>query len=290
MSRKSEDQHLALYTLEAVRLVTGETDTCGDAGYQGARKRANTSPAAPWNSAMRWESAQQWTKAGAGRDDQLDRTHQGQHPFRVIKRQFGFVKVRYRGLNTAQLTTLFALSNLWIARGRLLGAREALMHDTVVDASSTRCARARPAVAAHRRGRHHHLAVALSVLVQLPELPMPIGVRPGKITIRERPISHRHAGPNATAPGLALTPAKKAKEGAMPHLGKVAHWDLADFRRWAEEALVVVRDLRRDFQEPGDLAWRAQAAQALSECRADAPGLAAWLGARPARDHLVVVP
>ena len=29
------------------------------------------------------------------------------HPFRVIKRQFGFVKVRYRGLkkNTAQLIT-----------------------------------------------------------------------------------------------------------------------------------------------------------------------------------------
>jgi IS5 family transposase len=25
-----------------------------------------------------------------------------EHPFRVIKRQFGFVKVRYRGKNTAQ--------------------------------------------------------------------------------------------------------------------------------------------------------------------------------------------
>lgn len=37
-----------------------------------------------------------------------------EHPFRVIKRQFGYVKVRYRGLtkNTAQLTTVFALSNL----------------------------------------------------------------------------------------------------------------------------------------------------------------------------------
>ncbi len=37
-----------------------------------------------------------------------------EHPFRVIKRQFRFVKVRYRGLrkNTAQLTTRFALSNL----------------------------------------------------------------------------------------------------------------------------------------------------------------------------------
>ena len=45
-----------------------------------------------------------------------------EHPFRVIKRQFGFVKVRYRGLkkNTAQLVTLFALSNLWMVRGKLM--------------------------------------------------------------------------------------------------------------------------------------------------------------------------
>ena len=45
-----------------------------------------------------------------------------EHPFRVIKRQFGYVKVRFRGLakNTAQLMTLFALSNLWMARRHLL--------------------------------------------------------------------------------------------------------------------------------------------------------------------------
>jgi IS5 family transposase len=41
-----------------------------------------------------------------------------EHPFRVIKRQFGFVKVRFKGLakNTAQVLTLFALANLWMAR------------------------------------------------------------------------------------------------------------------------------------------------------------------------------
>lgn len=45
-----------------------------------------------------------------------------EHPFRVVKRQFGFVKVRYRGLakNTGQIVTLFALANLWLARKRLL--------------------------------------------------------------------------------------------------------------------------------------------------------------------------
>ena len=38
-----------------------------------------------------------------------------EHPFQVLKRQFGHVKVRYRGpKNTAQLTTPFALSNLWL--------------------------------------------------------------------------------------------------------------------------------------------------------------------------------
>ena len=46
------------------------------------------------------------------------------HPFRVVKRQFGHVKVRYRGLrkNTQQLMLLFALSNLWMVRSKLMGA------------------------------------------------------------------------------------------------------------------------------------------------------------------------
>ena len=48
-----------------------------------------------------------------------------EHPFRVIKRQFGSNKVRYRGpaKNTAQIVTLFALSNLWMARHQLMSAR-----------------------------------------------------------------------------------------------------------------------------------------------------------------------
>ncbi|OLH20720.1 transposase, partial [Xanthomonas oryzae pv. oryzae] len=48
-----------------------------------------------------------------------------EHPFRVIKGQFGYTKVRYRGLakNTAQVQTLFALSNLWMVRRHLLPAR-----------------------------------------------------------------------------------------------------------------------------------------------------------------------
>ena len=40
----------------------------------------------------------------------------------MIKRQFGHVKTRYRGLakNRAQLFTLFALDNLFLVRRRLM--------------------------------------------------------------------------------------------------------------------------------------------------------------------------
>ena len=45
-----------------------------------------------------------------------------EHPFRVIKRQFGHMKTRYRGLakNRAHLFTLFALGNLFLVRRRLM--------------------------------------------------------------------------------------------------------------------------------------------------------------------------
>lgn len=45
-----------------------------------------------------------------------------EHLFQVIKRQFGYRMVRYRGLakNATQVLTLFALSNLWMKRRTLL--------------------------------------------------------------------------------------------------------------------------------------------------------------------------
>jgi hypothetical protein len=95
-------------------------------------------------------------------------------------------------------------------------------------------------------------------------------------------------------PGLAggsvhsvlVTPAQRAKEGAMPSLGRVSFWFLDDFRSWADTALDAVRELRRGFDEPGHLAWRAEAAKALEDIRADAPGLSRWLSSRPAREHM----
>jgi transposase, IS5 family len=119
--------------VEANSLLHGEeSEAWGDAGYQGAEKRPNAPEGVRWNVAMR-----------PGKRKQLDKTDRIQawieqleqikarirakveHPFRVLKRQFGHTKVRYRGLkkNTAQLHTLFALSNLWMARHKLLGAK-----------------------------------------------------------------------------------------------------------------------------------------------------------------------
>ena len=48
-----------------------------------------------------------------------------EHAFRAIKRQFGFAKVRYRDLkkNTLQIKTLFALSNFWMVRHKLMAVQ-----------------------------------------------------------------------------------------------------------------------------------------------------------------------
>ena len=46
-----------------------------------------------------------------------------EHVFAVVKRLWGFTKVRYRGLtkNTTRAFTALALANIYLSRGRLLG-------------------------------------------------------------------------------------------------------------------------------------------------------------------------
>lgn len=53
------------------------------------------------------------------------RRARGEHAFHVIKRLWGFMKVRYRGLakNAARAFTLFGLANLYLLRRRLLPPR-----------------------------------------------------------------------------------------------------------------------------------------------------------------------
>ena len=103
----------------------------GDSGYQGVHKRAGA--AGPtWHVAMRPGKRRLLNpfiepEFMAERVEKMKASIRAkvEHPFRVIKQQFGFTKVRYRGLmkNTAQIVTLFALSNLWMARKRLIQAR-----------------------------------------------------------------------------------------------------------------------------------------------------------------------
>ncbi len=105
-----------------------ESDVYADAGYLGAEKRPHARKSTAWHVAVKAGKRKVLDKATKiGRlKEQLEKVKASirakvEHPFRVIKRQFGHVKGRYRGLakNTAQLKTLFALSNLWMVREKL---------------------------------------------------------------------------------------------------------------------------------------------------------------------------
>jgi len=130
--------------VEANALLHGEeTDAFGDAGYQGAAKRPDATGEVNWHIAMRpgRRKALDLSSPLAAMIDKVEQIKASirakvEHAFRVIKRQFGHVKVRYRGLtkNTAQLNTLFALANLWMARKKLdiLGGQVRLKTANVV--------------------------------------------------------------------------------------------------------------------------------------------------------------
>ncbi|NMZ77682.1 MULTISPECIES: IS5 family transposase [Pseudomonadaceae] len=107
-----------------------ENVVCADAGYTGVEKRSEHA-----GREVIWQvAARRSTYRKLGKNSPLYKAKRKiekakaqvrakvEHPFRVIKCQFGYVKVRFRGLakNTAQLMTLFALSNLWMARRHLI--------------------------------------------------------------------------------------------------------------------------------------------------------------------------
>ncbi|UTW06978.1 IS5 family transposase [Pseudomonas benzenivorans] len=113
------------------KLLHGEENViCADAGYTGVEKRSeHAGREVIWQVAARRGTYKKLGKSSplytAKRKIEKAKAQvraKVEHPFRVIKRQFGYVKVRFRGLakNTAQLITLFALSNLWMARRHLL--------------------------------------------------------------------------------------------------------------------------------------------------------------------------
>ena len=105
-----------------------ETIAFGDSGYTGVAKRPEHEQAVDWQVAMKPGKRRALGKTRLERIyEAIERLKaqvraRGEHAFRVVKRQFGYVKVRYRGLakNTAQLHTLFALANIWMVRRQLL--------------------------------------------------------------------------------------------------------------------------------------------------------------------------
>jgi IS5 family transposase len=98
-----------------------------DAGYTGAEKRVKRKRI-KWHIAAKRSVVKKIKRARLKRATEKLETLKAkmrarvEHPFRVVKRQFGFMKVRFKGMakNTAQVITLFALSNLWMARKQLL--------------------------------------------------------------------------------------------------------------------------------------------------------------------------
>jgi IS5 family transposase len=103
-----------------------EDEVWADSGYRGAQARVKRD--VQWHIAGR---PSDMAKLPEGRAKARVRKQEHQkasirakveHPYRVIKRQFGLAKVRFKGLakNTAHVITLSALSNLWIARKKLM--------------------------------------------------------------------------------------------------------------------------------------------------------------------------
>ena len=100
----------------------------GDAAYIGVERRPEARHDAQWHVAMKPGKRRALGTSTCDRiRERIEKLKaqvraRGEHAFRVVKRQFGYVKVRYRGLakNTAQLHMLFTLANIWMVRHRLL--------------------------------------------------------------------------------------------------------------------------------------------------------------------------
>ena len=108
---------------------------CRLPGRSQARRKSDANPHVNWHVAMRpgqrrgYGQEPNHRRRSSSRLEKIKASIRAkvEHPFRVIKRQFGHRKVRYRGLtkNTSQLLTLFALSNLWMVRKRIVQGLQA---------------------------------------------------------------------------------------------------------------------------------------------------------------------
>ena len=123
---------------QAHALLHGEEEVVfADSGYRGVEKREEIQaqhPDVDWQIAMMpgKRKALNKSKPSHALREKLEKLKASirakvEHPFRVIKCQFGHRKTRYRGLakNTSQLLVMFALSNLWMVRKRILQGLQA---------------------------------------------------------------------------------------------------------------------------------------------------------------------
>jgi IS5 family transposase len=95
----------------------------GDKGYASdARKRAAEGAGVLWAVKEKAKPGRELTKRQRARNRRVGKVRaKVEHIFRVVKCQFGYRKVRYRGIekNGAQLFALFALANIFLVRSRL---------------------------------------------------------------------------------------------------------------------------------------------------------------------------
>lgn len=103
-----------------------ELTAYGDAGYIGAeahdrRKNIEWVIAKRRSAVERIANGRERVKAMRAERHKAQVRAFVEHPFRIIKCVFGYRKVRFKGLakNTAQVLTLFALTNLYMARRQL---------------------------------------------------------------------------------------------------------------------------------------------------------------------------
>jgi len=114
----------------AAELLHGDEEVVyADAGYQGIEKRPEMEgKTTTFRIAMRPGKRRALPDTAEGRLDDLVETAKahirakGEHPFRVMKQQFGFQKTRLRGMvkNRCKVNVLAALTNLFLARHQLL--------------------------------------------------------------------------------------------------------------------------------------------------------------------------
>jgi len=96
----------------------------GDKGYvNNSFKRAGRKAGVFWGVAIKASKQHPLTAANKRFNHRMSSIRaRVEHLFRVIKRQFGYTKVRYRGLakNAAQVFSLIGLTNLYLARREMM--------------------------------------------------------------------------------------------------------------------------------------------------------------------------